>query len=97
MDLAIKPHHCLRNGANAHDLLDLYHEIRSKDILALVNEFFMEQYNMIPQEFITEKFQVDEVYAFSSTLKCIREPSEKNIRIRNKFYEKIGHAIPAEL
>jgi GMP synthase PP-ATPase subunit len=62
----------------------------------LVNEYFLEQYNMTPQEYIAERFQVDEVYAFSSTLKCIREPSEKNIRIRNKFYQKIGHAIPTE-
>jgi hypothetical protein len=94
MDIAKRLHQCLTNGTSVHDLLDIYLEINGKDTLALVNEYFLEQYNMTPQEYITEKFGVDVVYAFSSTLKCIREPSEKNIRIRNKFYEKIGHAIP---
>lgn len=95
MELAIKIHKCLTNGSDAHEVLDLFNEIKDKNILADINEFFMEQYNMTPNEFIAEKYQVDEVYAISSTLKCIREPNKKNTNARDKFYQEIGYKIPA--
>ncbi|MCG8309140.1 MAG: hypothetical protein MI975_17240 [Cytophagales bacterium] len=95
MELAIKIHKCLTNGANSHELLDIFNEIHDKNILAQINEFFMEEYNHTPHEFISEKFQVDEVYAIDSTLKCIRDPIDKNIKSRNKFYRKIGYSFPS--
>lgn len=91
MELARKIHQCLTNGTNSHELLDIFNEIKNKNILAQINEFFMEEYNQTPHEFISEKFHVDEVYAIDSTLKCIRDPLEKNIKARNTFYEKIGY------
>ena len=94
MELAVKIYTCLINGSDSHDLLDVINRIEDKNILARVNEFFMQQYNKTPHEFIGEKFDLVEVYAISSTLKYIREPSSENRRARNKFYEKIGYAIP---
>ena len=90
----MKIYKCLTNGSDSHELLDILHEIKSKNMLAQVNEFFMEHYNETPNEFISEKFKVDELYAIDSTLKCIREPIHKNLRARNNFYEKIGYASP---
>ena len=95
MELARKIHNCLTNGINAHELLDIFNEIQDKNVLAQINEFFMEEYNQTPNEFISEKFQVDEVYAFDSTLKCIREPVTKNIKKRDAFYTKIGYSYPS--
>jgi len=91
MELAVKLHKCLTNGSDTHELLDLFNKIKSKDTLALINEFFVEQYHMTPHEFITEKFKLDDLYAISSTLNYIREPSEKNNKSRLKFYNKIGY------
>jgi hypothetical protein len=54
----------------------------------------MEHFNKTPNEFIGEKYQVDEVYAISGTLKFIREPSDKNRKSKNKFYAKIGYYFP---
>ena len=54
----------------------------------------MEEYNVTPHEFISDKFKVNEVYVFDSTLKCIRLPIQKNAKARDGFYEKIGHSIP---
>lgn len=96
MELAIKLHKYLTNGSNSHEILNFYNEIEDKDTLAMISEYFMEQYNKTPQEFITDKFQVDEVYAISSTLKYIREPIAKNIKSRDAFYQKIGYSIPQE-
>lgn len=92
MDIAIKIHKCLSNGADAHQLLDLFNKIKNKDTLASVNEYFMEHFEMTPNEFISEKFELDDLYAISSTLKCIREPSDKNKKNKKKFYEKIGYS-----
>ena len=94
MNLAIKIHKCLANGADAHELLDLFNEIKTKDKLALVNEYFMEHYDVTPHELISEKFELDDLYAISSTLKFIREPNKKNTKNRKKFYEKIGYTKP---
>ena len=91
MELAIKIHKCLTNGSSSHELLDIFNEITNKNMLAQINEFFMENYNQTPHEFIAEKFQIDEVYAIDSALKCIREPISKNINNRNAFYKKIGY------
>ena len=95
MKLAKKIHRSLTNGSNAHEVLDLFNKVKDKNILAEINEFFMEEYNMTPNEFITEKYKVKEVYAISSTLKCIREPNKKNTKARNKFYKEIGYKIPS--
>jgi len=92
MELAIKIHNCLTNGADSHELIDMLCEIKDKNMLAKLNEFFLENYNQTPHEFISEKFQVDEVYAIDSTLKYIRQPDDKNRRSRNKFYEVIGYS-----
>ena len=91
MKIAIKIHKCLSNGADAHELLDLFNKIKDKDTLALVNEYFMEQYDVRPNELISEKYKLDDLYAISSTLNFIREPSKKNKKNRKKFYEKIGY------
>ena len=95
MELAVEIYRCLTNGSTANEVLDLFNKIRDKDMLAQINEFFMEQYNKTPNEFITEKFNVEEVYAISSTLNCIRKPNKKNIKDRNRYYKKIGYPIPA--
>ena len=92
MELAIKIHNCLTNGTSSHELLNIFSEIKDKNILAQINEYFMENYNQTPHEFIAEKFEVDEVYAIDSALKCIREPIAKNIKKRNAFFEKIGYS-----
>jgi len=62
--------------------------------LAQINEYFMEQYNETPHEFISEKFKGDEVYAIDSTLKCIRKSDKDTLKSRNKFYAKIGNNPP---
>lgn len=92
MELAVKIYKCLINGSDSHELIDMLNKIKDKNMLAQLNEFFLENYNETPHEFISEKYQVDEVYAIDSTLKCIREPIHKNIKTRNKFYEKIGYS-----
>jgi len=94
MELAVKIYNCLTNSSGSHDLLDVINRIEDKNILARVNEFFMQRYNKTPHEFIGEKFDLEEVYAISSTLKYIREPNHKNKRARNNFYAKIGYAMP---
>jgi hypothetical protein len=91
MELAVKIHKCLKNGAGAHELLDTLCEITDKNMLANINEFFLETYNLTPNELISEKYQVEEVYAIDSTLKFIRHPNDKNKRSRDKYYEKIGY------
>ncbi len=95
MELAKAIYQCLTNGSGATDILDILNRIKDKDTLAQINEFFMEQYNKTPNEFIAEKFKVEEVYAISSTLNCIRKPSSKNIKDRNRYYKKIGYPIPS--
>lgn len=95
MELAIKIHQCLTNGSSANELLDIFNEIRDKNMLAEINEFFMERYNRTPHEFITDKYHLSEVYAISSTLKWIREPTDKNTRARDKFYQEIGYKAPS--
>lgn len=91
MDIALKLHQSLTKGANSHELLDLFNSISGKDTLAMINEYFMEHYNMTPNEYISENFRLDEIYAISSTLKYIREPNETNNRSRARFYKKIGY------
>ena len=93
MELAIKLHKYLTNGSTSHEVLNFFNQIADKDTLALINEYFMEHYNKTPNEFIGEKYEVDEVYAIFSTLKYIREPSDKNNKSKNKFYEKIGYFV----
>jgi len=93
MELAIKLHKCLTNGSDAHELLDLFNEIGNKDTLAMINEFFVEQFHMTPHEFISEKFELDDLYAISSTLKYLREPNSKNNKNRIEFYNKIGYNL----
>jgi len=95
MELAVKIYKCLTNGSGSHELLDLINGIKDKNILASLNEFFMQHYNKTPHEFIGEKFDIEEVYAISSTLKYIREPNYENRRTRNRFYEQIGYALPS--
>lgn len=96
MELAKKIYKSLTNGTNSHELLDIFNEIDDKNILAQINEFFMEEYNETPHEFISKKFRVDEVYAIDSTLKCIRQPNQKNVEARDGFYEKIGYFGPSK-
>lgn len=91
MELATKLHQYLTNGSSAIEVLNLYNQIIDKDALAMLNEYFMEHFNKSPEEFISEKFTIDEVYAISSTMKYIREPNDKNLRNRKKFYDKIGY------
>ena len=91
--LAEDIHRCLSNGADSHQVLDFYNEIKDKDILAGMNNIFMEKYDYSVSEAISEKFEVKELYAISSTLKYIREPSAKNKKIRDKFYEEIGYSL----
>ena len=95
MELAVKIHSCLTNGSDAYELLDILNGISDKNILAQINEFFMENYNITPHEFIADKFKLEEVYAISSTLKYIREPNGENKRNRKKFYDKIGYSVPS--
>ena len=95
MELAIKIHNSLTNGTSSHEVIDIFNQISDKNILAQINEFFMKEYNQTPHEFISEKFKLDEVCAIDSTMKCIREPIEKNIKSRNQFYKKIGYPIPS--
>ena len=95
MELARRIHKCLTGDCDCHDALRLFNKIKDKDTLAMINEYFMEQYNKTPHEYITEKFDIDEVYAISSTLKFIREPSRKNIEKMRKFYDKIGYIVAA--
>ena len=92
MELAVKIHKCLNNGAGAHELLDMLCEIADKNMLANINEYFLETYNFTPNELISEKYQVEEVYAIDSTLKYIRHPNDKNKSSRDKYYEKIGYS-----
>lgn len=94
MELARKIHKCLINGSDVYELLDLLNGITNKNVLAQINEFFMENYNKTPHEFITEKFRLEEVYAISSTLKYIREPNHENGKHRKSFYQKIGYSNP---
>ena len=93
MELAVKIHKCLINGSGCHELLDMLREITDKNMLAQLNEFFLEQYNQTPNEYISEKFQVEEVYAIDSTLKYIRQPNDKNRQSMNKHCETIGYSI----
>ena len=93
MDLARKIHKCLTNGSDSHKLLDLFRKVKDKNMLAEINEYFLEHYDSTPHEFISEKFKVNEVYAIDSTLKYIREPKKKTLKARNGFYEKIGYSI----
>ena len=85
----------LTNGTNSHELLDIFNEVDDKNILAQINEFFMEEYNETTHEFISEKFNVDDVYAIDSTLKCIRQANQKNAKARDGFYAKIGYSTPS--
>lgn len=94
MELAIKLHKYLTNGSSSHEVLNFFNQIGDKDTLALINEYFMEHFNKTPNEFIGEKYKIDEVYAISGTLKYIREPSDKNRKSKNKFYAKIGYFFP---
>ncbi len=91
MELADKIQACIANGAGLFELLDLFNLIKDKDMLAELNEEFMERQNETLHEMISDALKVDELYAISSTLKYIREPSQKNLKHRNKFYEKIGY------
>jgi hypothetical protein len=90
IQLAEDIHRCLSNGADSHQILDFYNEIKDKNTLAAMNKIFMEKYDYSVSEAISEKFEVKELYAISSTLKYIREPNAKNKKIRDKFYEEIG-------
>jgi hypothetical protein len=92
MELAVKLHACLVNGSSAHELLDMLCEISDKNMLARLNEFFLETYNETPHEFISEKYHVEEVYAIDSTLKYIRHPNDKNRDSRDKYCKKIGYS-----
>lgn len=94
MKLAIKIHKCLKNGANSHELLDVINKIKDKNMLAEINEYFMQHYDETPYEVIGEKYKVDEVYAIDSAFKCIRKPEKKNFKARKKFYAKIGYKSP---
>jgi len=91
MELAVKIHKCLIDGSGCHELLDMLCEIKDKNMLAQLNEFFLEHYNQTPHEYISEIFKVDEVYAIDSTLKYIRQPDDKNRLSRNRHYETIGY------
>jgi hypothetical protein len=93
MELAIKLHKCLTNGSDTYELLDLLNEIENKDTLALINEFFVEHYDMTPHEIISENFKLDDLYAISSTLKYIREPNGRNNKNKLQFYNKIGYSL----
>jgi hypothetical protein len=92
MEIAVKIYKCLKNGSGSHELLDILSEITDKNMLAQLNEFFLENFNHTPHEFISEKFQLDEVYAIDSTLKYIRQPNDKNRKSRNKYYDTIGYS-----
>jgi len=93
MEIAVKIHRCLSNGTDPFELLDLFNHVKDKDALASINEYFLERYNTTPHELITERFKLDELYAISRTLKYIREPSAKNQKDRDKFYDQIGYAF----
>jgi hypothetical protein len=97
MNLAVKLHKCMVEKCDIHKILDIYRQISDKDTLALVNEYFFEQYGSTPEEILSEQFQMDELYAISSTLKYIREPSKANLKSRNSFYARIGHTTPSAL
>ena len=96
MDLAIKIHKCLSNGCGSHELLNVINNIVDKNMLVKVNEYFIQKYHATPHELIGEKFETEEVFAISSTLKYIREPNQENRRARNTFYDKIGYSLPAK-
>lgn len=91
MEIAKKLYSCLTKSTGSHELLDLINKIEDKNMLALVNEFFMAHYQQTPNEYFAEKFKLEDLYAISATLKCIREPNQKNTRSMHKFYEKIGY------
>ncbi len=91
MEIAEKIYKCLSGKSNSHDLLNVLNEVKDKNTLAYINEFFMETYNNSLQELISEIFGVQELFAISSTMNYIREPNTKNFRVMDNFYKEIGY------
>jgi hypothetical protein len=91
MELAEKIHQSLSAKADSHDLLNIINEIKDKNTLAYINEFFMERYNITLNELVADIFGVADFYAISSTLTYIREPNKKNHRVMDNFYREIGY------
>ena len=91
MELAEKIHQSLSEKADSHELLNILNEIKDKNTLAYINEFFMERHNTTLNELISDIFGVADFYAISSTLTYIREPSKKNLKVMDSFYKQIGY------
>jgi len=93
MELAERIHQCIINNASSHKLLDLYNQVENGDILSRVYDYIVENYDYSPHEVLTEVLSVDELYAISSTEKFIRNPDNKNLKIRDHYYSEIGYNV----
>ena len=97
MELAEKIHQCIFGMCLAHELLDYYNQVDDIDTLKTIYEYIYEKYDYSPHELLSDKLNVNELYALSSTEKFIRKPTLKNKEERDRFYLDIGYKMPAKV
>jgi hypothetical protein len=91
MELAEKIHQCIVNGSSSHELLDVYNRVENADTLSRIYNHILENHDYSPHEALSDIYSVDELYAISSTENFIRDPNQKNLRIRDRHYAEIGY------
>ena len=93
MELAEQIHRCITGNSNTFQLLDHYGQVKNSDMLTKIYDYIVEKYDYNPHEIMSDIFNVDELYAISSTEKFIRKPSAKNRNNRDRFYLEIGYQV----
>ncbi len=91
MNLAEQIHKCITGNPNTFQLLDYYNQIKNSEMLTKIFDYIVEKYDYNPHEVMSDKFNVDELYAISSTENFIRKPTVRNRKNRDKFYLEIGY------
>lgn len=94
MELAEKIHQCIIGPCIIHELLDYFNQVNDIGTLKMVYEYIYEKYDYSPHELLSDKLNVNELFALSSTEKFIRKPTIKNQEERDRFYSDIGYRIP---
>lgn len=97
MELADLVHRHISGRAPAHALLAVYNQVEDGKMLSEIHNLIIEKYDYSPHEALTEMYNVDELYALSSTENYLRNPTQKNLKKRNEYYKEIGYRVRISL
>ncbi len=93
MEIAEQIHKCITGKSNTFLLLDRYNQVKNSEMLTEIFDYIVEKYDYNPHEIMSDRFNVDELYAISSTENFIRKPTPKNRITRDRFYLEIGYEL----